>query len=102
MPEAPITPRNVEDLKRRYTPEPVDPANFRSEREAAMGEEVREAIAPAPTKSWEQQVQEKNVEAKVTGLKLTDPEKFYDPFDEGEKLSEEAATTFWTKRFGGS
>lgn len=37
--------------------------------------------------------------AKVAGLKTTDPAKFYDPFDEGETLSDEAAVAFWTKRF---
>jgi len=40
------------------------------------------------------------IDTKIAGLKLMDPAKYYDPFDEGERLSEEAALAFWTKRFG--
>lgn len=35
----------------------------------------------------------------LAAKKADDPEGYYDPFCEGEKLSEEAATQFWTKRF---
>jgi hypothetical protein len=40
------------------------------------------------------------IEAKVDALKASDPTKYYDPFGEGESLSEEAAHLFWAKRFG--
>jgi hypothetical protein len=41
------------------------------------------------------------VEDKTANLKLSNPAKYYDPFEEGERLSEEAALQFWMKRFRG-
>jgi hypothetical protein len=40
------------------------------------------------------------IDAKIEELKASDPAKYYDPFEEGERLSDEAARQFWTKRFG--
>jgi hypothetical protein len=42
------------------------------------------------------------IDAKVDELKAANPTKYYDPFDEGETMTEEAAREFWTKRFGGN
>jgi hypothetical protein len=39
------------------------------------------------------------VESKVAELKRLNSAKYYDPFDEGERLTEESARQFWTKRF---
>lgn len=35
----------------------------------------------------------------LAAKKADDPTHYYDPFDDGEKLDEEAAARFWTKRF---
>ncbi len=64
---------------------------------------AQQALHPEPKQeslTWEQQQVQNTVEAKVMGMKLMDPAKYYDPFDEGERLTEEAALAFWTKRFG--
>lgn len=45
------------------------------------------------------QFAEHSVQAKVEKMREWNSKRYYDPFDEGEPLTEDAAREFWTKRF---
>ena len=63
------------------------------------GDALVDALAAKVALSSPQQLEMHNVERKVAEMQRLDPKRYYDPFDEGERISEEAAREFWTKRF---